>query len=77
MAIALENETAQLDSDKCYFKSFAKEMEKKRDFMADLLSEVGFVPTIPQGGYFMMADTSKIGEKNHQCLSRLIWYCFE
>ena len=37
-------------------------LEKKRDLMAKLLSEVGFKPIMPQGGYFMMADTSDIGK---------------
>ena len=35
---------------------------KKRDLMAKLLTDVGFKPTIPEGGYFMMADTSDIGK---------------
>ena len=43
-------------------------LEKKRDLMAKLLTEVGFKPTIPEGGYFMMADTSAIGEKYSVCL---------
>ena len=37
-------------------------LEKKRDLMAKLLTDVGFKPTIPEGGYFMMADTSDIGK---------------
>ena len=36
-------------------------LEKKRDLMAKLLTDVGLKPVIPQGGYFMMADTSDIG----------------
>ena len=64
LAIALEHDTARLNSDECYFNSFPKEMEKKRDAMVKLLFEAGFVPTIPEGGYFMMADASKIGKNN-------------
>ena len=37
-------------------------LEKKRDLMFKLLTDVGFKPTIPEGGYFMMADTSDIGK---------------
>lgn len=37
-------------------------LQQKRDLMANLLREVGFKPTIPEGGYFMMADTSDIGK---------------
>ena len=29
--------------------------------MAAVLREVGFDPIIPEGGYFMMADTSGLG----------------
>jgi kynurenine--oxoglutarate transaminase/cysteine-S-conjugate beta-lyase/glutamine--phenylpyruvate transaminase len=37
------------------------ELEAKRDFMAKFLSDVGMVPTIPEGGYFMVADWSALG----------------
>jgi len=42
-------------------------LQQKRDLMAKLLREVGFKPTIPEGGYFMMADTSDIG-KNYNLM---------
>lgn len=37
-------------------------LERKRDLMAKILTDVGFKPIIPEGGYFMMADTSGIGK---------------
>ena len=43
-------------------------LEKKRDLMANLLTDVGFKPTIPEGGYFMMADTSDIGNVFQQII---------
>merc|ERR1712137_890030 len=32
----------------------------KRDKLAAVLSETGFIPYVPEGGYFMMADVSKL-----------------
>ena len=63
MAECFEREIPLLGTNESYYKQLAEMLEKKRDRMATLLSEVGFVPTIPEGGYFMMADTSNIGEK--------------
>lgn len=44
-----------------YWKELAEMLEKKRDKMAKFLSEVGMSPTIPDGGYFMIADFSALG----------------
>lgn len=63
IAIGLEKELTQLDSSDCYFKSLPIELKSKRDYMANFLNKVGMNPTIPQGGYFMMADWSKLGEQ--------------
>jgi kynurenine--oxoglutarate transaminase/cysteine-S-conjugate beta-lyase/glutamine--phenylpyruvate transaminase len=49
------------DPEKCYLQSLALEMLPKRDMLAKVLTEVGITPTIPEGGYFMMADISKLG----------------
>ena len=62
LAAAFEHEIPLVDTDQSYFKELSDMLEKKRDLMANLLSEVGFVPTIPEGGYFMMADMTNIGE---------------
>lgn len=48
------------DPDKCYLFSLAKELQPKRDALAKALTEIGMVPTIPEGGYFMMADISNL-----------------
>ncbi|KAH3799290.1 kynurenine--oxoglutarate transaminase 3-like isoform X2 [Dreissena polymorpha] len=49
------------DEEKCYLKSLAlKELAPKRDALAQVLTEVGLTPTVPEAGYFMMADISKI-----------------
>ncbi len=50
-----------MNSPECYFYSLAEELLPKRELMAKFLSEVGMVPTIPEGGYFMIADWSPLG----------------
>lgn len=62
IAIAFESELKRLDSPQCYFNAISVELKEKRDFMAKFLSEVGMKPIIPQGGYFMIADWSALGE---------------
>ncbi|XP_077284152.1 kynurenine aminotransferase [Arctopsyche grandis] len=58
-----ELELNRLDSPECYFYSLPAELESKRDFMAKFLTDVGMNPTIPEGGYFMVADWSKLANK--------------
>ena len=37
-------------------------LKNKRDSMAAMLSSVGFRPIIPEGGFFMLADTADFSE---------------
>jgi aminotransferase len=39
-----------------YYAKMASDYEKKRDMLADALSEAGFKPSIPQGAYYMLAQ---------------------
>ena len=48
--------------EECYLKSLAKELEPKRDVLGQVLEELGMTPTIPEGGYFMLADISKLSK---------------
>lgn len=57
-----ELENSRLDSSDCYFNSISKELKPKRDQLAKLLIDAGLTPIIPEGGYFMMADISKISK---------------
>ena len=66
VARALEVETARLHQPDCYFTQLAEIVEKKRDEMAEVLREVGLEPIIPEAGYFMMADTTPLGERTPQ-----------
>ena len=63
VARGFEKEMSRLDQDDCYFKSISVDLQRKRDFLASVLTEVGMKPVIPEGGYFMMADWSGLADK--------------
>lgn len=63
IARCFEFELTRLDSPECYFNSIKEELRPKRDALAKKLIEAGLEPIIPEGGYFMMADISKIAGK--------------
>lgn len=63
VARGFEHEFANYDKEDCYFFSLAKELEPKRDYMAKFLQDAGMKPTIPEGGYFMIADWTALGKK--------------
>ncbi|XP_050457883.1 kynurenine aminotransferase-like [Cataglyphis hispanica] len=63
VAIGFELEMERYGQSECYFHSLAKELLPKRDYMAKFLREVGMVPTIPEGGYFMLANWSALETK--------------
>lgn len=63
IAIGFELEMERLSQPDCYFHSLALELLPKRDYMAKFLREVGMVPTIPEGGYFMLANWSALENK--------------
>lgn len=62
-AIAFEKEMSHLGQPDCYFISIVKELEVKRNFMANFLVDVGMKPTVPDGGYFMLADWRPLENK--------------
>jgi len=57
-----EHELNNFESPECYWKSMSSELLPKRDYLAKLLKEAGLNPVIPEGGYFMLADISKIAK---------------
>ncbi|KAK6641672.1 hypothetical protein RUM44_013387 [Polyplax serrata] len=63
LAIGFELEANRLDSPECYFNSLAVELEPKRDLVVNFLREVGMVPTVPDGGYFVIADWTPLESK--------------
>jgi len=60
VARGFEIELDRLNTDESYFKSLAKELESKRDYVAKFLTDVGMKPVVPEGGYFVVADWSKL-----------------
>ncbi|XP_012269796.1 kynurenine aminotransferase isoform X2 [Athalia rosae] len=63
IAIGFEQEIARFGQPDCYFQSLANDLLPKRDFMASFLREVGMNPTVPEGGYFMIANWSALADK--------------
>ncbi|XP_060645763.1 kynurenine aminotransferase isoform X1 [Drosophila nasuta] len=63
VARSFELELERLDKPECYFHSLPRELQPKRDFMAKFLNEAGLRPTIPEGGYFMLADWTPLASK--------------
>ena len=63
VARAFEHEMARMGQPDCYFTSISTDLQKKRDFIVDILKDVGFNPVIPEGGYFIMADWSHLAPK--------------
>jgi kynurenine---oxoglutarate transaminase / cysteine-S-conjugate beta-lyase / glutamine---phenylpyruvate transaminase len=62
IARCFELEISRLESPESYFKSLAEELKPKRDRLAKLLTEAGLIPVIPNGGYFMLADITKVAK---------------
>nr|XP_002119772.3 kynurenine--oxoglutarate transaminase 3 [Ciona intestinalis] len=60
VAQGLEHEMSRFGTEGCYFKSLPRELEVKRDRLASILREIGMEPILPQGGYFILADASKL-----------------
>ncbi|XP_062992603.1 kynurenine--oxoglutarate transaminase 3 isoform X1 [Elgaria multicarinata webbii] len=50
----------RMDDPDCYFYSLPRELESKRNRMAQMLQEVGLKPVVPEGGYFMIVDVSML-----------------
>lgn len=63
IAMGFEEELQRLSSADCYFNSLPVELKAKRDFMFKFLKEAGMKPTLPEGGYFMMADWTALENK--------------
>lgn len=63
IARCFEHEIARFGQPESYFKSITAELKPKRDRLAQLLLDIGLTPVIPEGGYFMLADISKIAKE--------------
>jgi aminotransferase len=48
-----------------YYAKLKTDYTKRRDFMIQTLTEVGFNPVTPQGAYYTMADFSAVNDRGH------------
>uniref|UniRef100_A0A8D0DVG4 Kynurenine--oxoglutarate transaminase 3 n=1 Tax=Salvator merianae TaxID=96440 RepID=A0A8D0DVG4_SALMN len=58
VAQAFLRDFKRMDDQDCYFYSLPRELEGKRNRMAQMLLEAGLKPIVPEGGYFMIVDVS-------------------
>ena len=65
VARCFEHEFAQLkeNADECYLSTLSANLRAKRDKFASLLDEAGLEPVLPEGGFFILADISKLARK--------------
>ncbi|CDW53628.1 Aminotran 1 2 and zf-Tim10 DDP domain containing protein [Trichuris trichiura] len=63
VANCFENQLKLYPTLDCYFLEMPRILQPKRDLLAEILLEGAFEPVIPEGGYFMVADYSKL--KHH------------
>src|SRR5699024_7978713 len=54
IAVGFETEFQRLGTPESYWKQLVAMLEPKRDRIGRLLGEIDLVPTIPEGGYFMV-----------------------
>jgi kynurenine--oxoglutarate transaminase/cysteine-S-conjugate beta-lyase/glutamine--phenylpyruvate transaminase len=60
VAVGFETELPRVGTPQCYWNELPLELLPKRDKMAALLVDAGLTPVVPEAGYFMVADISKL-----------------
>lgn len=60
VAESFEIEISRMGTSESYWTNLANSLKHKRDTMVALLRKANMDPTVPEGGYFLLADTSKI-----------------
>lgn len=63
IAIGIEKELTRLGQDDCYLKSLGKSLQLKRDYLFDVLREIGMKPISTEAGIFLLADWTPLEEK--------------
>ncbi|KAK7598286.1 hypothetical protein V9T40_006521 [Parthenolecanium corni] len=63
LARCFEKEIDLLDTPNCYFQSLPNHLLPKRDAFMKTLVDAGFKPTIPEAGYFVIADWSSLAKR--------------
>ncbi|XP_066548030.1 kynurenine--oxoglutarate transaminase 3 isoform X2 [Amia ocellicauda] len=60
VAQGFQRELKLMDDPDCYFYSLPRELQGKRDRIAQILRSAGMIPVVPEGGYFMIVDVSAL-----------------
>ncbi|KHJ41447.1 kynurenine--oxoglutarate transaminase domain protein [Trichuris suis] len=60
VASCFENQLKLYPTLDCYFLEMPRILQPKRDLLAEILLEGAFEPVVPEGGYFMVADYTKL-----------------
>lgn len=63
IAVALETELGRLGEVGSYFRTLPAELQVKRDRFVEALREAGMRPTVPEGGFFVVADWSGLAAR--------------
>lgn len=63
IGVGFEIEIARLGQKESYWNELVELLKPKRDRMVQFLKSANMSPTIPEGGYFMVADFSKLADK--------------
>ncbi|XP_025417814.1 kynurenine--oxoglutarate transaminase 3-like isoform X2 [Sipha flava] len=63
VARAFEHEISVLNTPESYFQNLSKELKPKMLYLSNVLQESGFVPIIPDGGYFLVSKWTKFENK--------------
>ncbi|XP_015782092.1 kynurenine--oxoglutarate transaminase 3 isoform X2 [Tetranychus urticae] len=63
IARGFETEIANYGTNKSYWKELSDDLQEKRDEMVQVLTAANMNPTIPEGGYFLLADFSELANR--------------
>ena len=62
--MAFEREWEQKGKNDSYFVELPSVLKEKRAEIVKMLNDVGMKPIIPQGGYFILADTAPLSNSS-------------
>ncbi|KRZ84945.1 Kynurenine--oxoglutarate transaminase 3 [Trichinella sp. T8] len=62
MADSFQYEIDRFQTRECYFHEMRRILQSKRRVLQEMLSENGFMPVLPEGGYFMVANFSALSD---------------
>lgn len=62
VAESFEIEISRMGTKDSYWANLAASLREKRDYMVDFLRKANMDPTVPEGGYFLMANTASISK---------------